>query len=100
MTNVYVPTTSFHDLSKAERFGSLVYLTDGRVDPFKLNELYTQCVMRMLDSHSEDYILMCGHTVLNVVATLAFSHRHSRVQVLMWSAQRQDYEVRRLKFAV
>ena len=69
MRNIYVPIKGTFDYSGAEPYGSLVYLAEGRVDPFQLPEFARVCQEKMQGSCEDDFILISGLTSYCIVAT-------------------------------
>lgn len=96
MPKVYVVNNSGHDFTPAERFGDIVFLSEGRMNRFKINSMYRQFVERMEDSSSEDYILVTGLIQMNVIAASIQAHKHGRVNLLIYSDKNQDYEPREI----
>lgn len=96
MRKVYVPNKSHHDFKKAERFGQLVYLTDGVVNRFAVNQLYRECGAAMKDATAEDYILVSSLSILNAVAASIMAHRFGCVNFLVFDTTKRTYEPREI----
>jgi hypothetical protein len=82
--NIYLPNKGAHDYSPAQSFGNFITLTEG---PLKLTEVgYLNRIMeeKMEDSHPNDYILICGPTLANIIATAIFVHKHGRINLLIF----------------
>lgn len=83
MALVYVTNRGPHNYSGAEKYGSLVYCTDGSLDKFDLSEMYRQLTTAMADSQAEDYILLTSLTSLCSVACAIFAAKHGQLHVLI-----------------
>lgn len=95
MALVYIPNKGPHDYSQAERFGTLVYCTDGSLDKFDTSEMYRQLKYAMSDSEPEDFILLGSLTSLCCVACSIFAAKHWRINMLI---HRSDGYVERSLF--
>lgn len=84
MTRVYVVNRGGHDYSAAERFGELVYCSDGEMDKWDINQMYRQMSQALEDSVPEDYILLTSLTSLCSVACAVFAARHGRLNLLIF----------------
>lgn len=83
MTKVYVPNRGPHNYTDAERFGELVYCTDGNLDKFDTSQMYRELVDSMVNSEPEDFILLGSLTSLCCVACSIFAAKHWRVNLLI-----------------
>lgn len=95
--NVYVMTKDSHDISDAERFGQIVYLTDEILPKFQTNQLFR--LFRPIIEHSEpqDYILVSGLSVATSIACSMFAVTHSgRLNLLLFDSKAFIYRERRL----
>lgn len=84
MPKVYVVNRGGHDYSAAERFGTLIYCTEGSLSKYDTSMMYREIVAAMQDSEPEDYILLTSLTSLCSVASAIFASKHSRVNFLIW----------------
>jgi hypothetical protein len=94
---VYVVNKGCHDYSKAEKFGTLVYLTEGRFSRFATGKMYRVFHEKISKSSSNDYILVSGLTIMNSVVCSMFARKHGRVNLLLFNAgpnKRDDYVTR------
>lgn len=81
---VYVPNKSHHDFSEAERFGELVFLTEGIVNRYNVNDICRRCASVMHDASEGDHILISSLTVINMIAAAIMAHKFGRVNFLMF----------------
>jgi hypothetical protein len=84
---VYVPNRSVHDFSPAESYGQLIYLTEGKLDPYATSKYHRIFSEAMKDSDPEDYILLTGLNAVNVVAAHIMTKLHGRVNLLLFKSR-------------
>ena len=92
MTNVYIVNRGCHDHSDAERFGRLVYLSEGAVNRYAVANMYRQFVDQMKDSKPDDYILLTGLSVMSSLACAVFARKHGRLNLLLYKSSRTPGE--------
>ena len=97
-SKIYVINRAAHDYSGAERWGKLVYLSDGPVNRYATNKIYRAFEDVLSESSPEDYILLTGLTVMSSIATAIFAHKHSRLNLLIFRPNTHTYAERRLVF--
>jgi hypothetical protein len=83
VAKVYVVNRGGHDYSSAERFGTLIFCTEGQLSKYDTGQMYRQLMTCMADSNQEDYILLTSLTTLCSVAAAIFSVKHQRVNFLI-----------------
>jgi hypothetical protein len=86
MPNVYIVNKSIHDFSAAEEFGNLVYLSTGSINRFNTSRLYRLFYPVLKDSKEDDYILVTGLTIMNLVAAFIFTIKHKRLNLLLFKS--------------
>lgn len=91
---VYVPNKSYHDFRSAERFGELIFLTEGIVKRFNTNDITRQCYEMMKDAQPNDYVLISGLSIINSIACAIFARRFGRINVLLHDPKSGDYRSR------
>jgi len=94
MPTVYVVNKSSHDFSAAERFGRLEFLSEGSRDRYAVNNIYRDFYEILSRSKPEDYILICGLTIMNCIACSIFATLHGRLNLLLF--RKNDYLERNL----
>jgi len=90
--SVYVVNRGCHDHSDAERFGKLVYLSEGAVNRYAVANMYRQFIEQMEDSKSDDYILLTGLSVMSSIACSIFARKHGRLNLLLYKSSRTPGE--------
>ena len=94
MSNVYVINKSGHDFSKAEEYGTLVFLSEGEINPFQMTKIYRMFAAILRDSSPDDCLLISGLAVMNSIASAILSHMHGRVNWLQWHPKYEEYRKR------
>lgn len=83
MPRVYVVNKGPHDYSDAERFGELVFCTEGSIDKFDLAQMHREVSDSLADSEACDYLLLTSLTSLCSVACAIFATKHGRLNILL-----------------
>lgn len=94
--NVYVVNKSGHNIEDAKRFGDIVHLSDGPQSRYATNNIYRQFRPILENSHPDDYILLTGLTVMNVIAASVMALTHGRLNMLIHRPKDDTYIWRRL----
>lgn len=81
---VYVVNRGGHDYSDAERFGELVFLSEGTMHRHAIGTMYREFSQILDNSSPDDYILASGLTQMTAVATAIFAYKHGRVNFLLY----------------
>lgn len=81
---VFIPNKSGHNFSDAERFGELVFVTEGYVDRFNTNYMYRAFTKALEHSQADDYLLISSMNVLNSVAAACFAYKHGTLNLLLF----------------
>lgn len=84
MPNVFVVNDSGHDFSKAEEFGEIVMLTEGIIGKFQITSMFRIMEEHLKDSKSNDYIIMCGPSIMQSVACSIFAAKHGCLNLLLF----------------
>lgn len=89
------------DLSKAEKFGTVIRCTTGRLNIYRPQEV-CKAVVKVLDDHefdpTTDYVLLAGGTLaVFFVGVWAFGDLEE-VQLLMYDAKEKNYFPRTVRF--
>jgi hypothetical protein len=95
MTKVFVVNKSNHDFSDAEKYGELIFMSEGIVNRFSTNNMIRQFQESMANSTEEDLILLCSLNVMNSIACAIFAHKHGRVNLLLFKESSGRYIERR-----
>jgi hypothetical protein len=97
MPNVYIVNKGCHDYSKAQEFGTLVYLSRDSYSRFSTGKIFRIFRELMKDSTKEDYILISGLSVMSSVACSIFAAKHQRINLLLYNSgpKIEEHYVRR-----
>lgn len=90
MPTVYVVNRGCHDFSAAERYGTLINLSESSMNRFDLSKIWRKFEPILAKSSPEDWILISGLTVMSIVATSIFATKHRRLNILMFKSQKDD----------
>lgn len=88
MKRVYVPNGWRHTATDAERYGRLVYLTDGPVRRTDVRGLMSTISEGLEDSRPDDFIAVGALSVLTSLTAAVFAARHGRLNLLLWDKGR------------
>jgi hypothetical protein len=88
MLKVYVVNRGTHDFSKAEKFGRLIYMTEGFQPKLAVSAAHRRFEFCMQESEQEDWILITGLSVLNCIACSIFALKHKRLNLLLFDGRR------------
>jgi hypothetical protein len=84
MSKVYIVNKSGHNFSDAERYGPIVFVTEGKLNRFAANDMYRQTTEAMKTSSPNDYIVPCSLNVLNSIVCATFAYKHGRLNLLLF----------------
>ncbi len=96
MPSVYLVNDHAHDFSPARKYGQFVNITSGRVNVLKTHELFLEIVKKIEGSSPDDYLLICGHHMLNILCALAWLMKHGVVRILVYDSFNNRYIIRDL----
>ncbi len=84
MARVYIVSKSAHDFTGAEQFGELITLSEGPVNRYSVNNIHRQFYSILQHSNPEDYILVCGLSIMNAIAASIMAALHGKVNFLLF----------------
>jgi hypothetical protein len=93
---VFITNRGAHDYSDAERYGELVFCTEGTLGKYNTSQMVREFEAAFADSSSNDYILLTSLTTLCSIACSVFTAKHGRLNLLIFKDDR--YLVRRVVF--
>jgi hypothetical protein len=96
MTKVYVLNRGAHDYSDAERFGELVFCTEGSLDKLDVQQMYRELEPILAYATEEDYIILTSLSSLCAVACSIFTNIFGRLNLLIYT--NNGYVARELYF--
>lgn len=84
MSKVYVVSKSAHDFSDAERYGVLVPLSAGPMNRYNVNNMHRQFEDIMAESNEDDYILICGLSIMSSIACSIMAAKYGKLNLLIF----------------
>ena len=93
---VFIVNKSAHDFTEAEKFGHLIFITEGRLNRFAVNDMHRQTSEALFESDKEDFIVPCSLNVLNSIVCATFAVMHKRLNLLLF--KQGDYIERNIIF--
>lgn len=83
---IYVPSKGAHDYSDAQRFGELVFMSEGRLNRYAVNKMFRTFDEHIQCSNSNDLILITSLTVMNAVICGMFASKHNCLNLLLFKS--------------
>jgi len=84
LPKVYIVSKSAHDFSDAERYGTLIPLSTGPMNRYNVNNIHRQFEDIMSESEEDDYILICGLSIMSSVACGIMAAKHGKLNMLIF----------------
>ena len=81
---VYIVNKSSHDFKPAEKYGEVIFLSEGSMNRYATNSMVRQFGDTMKDSEKNDYIVPCSLNVMNSIACAIFAHKHGSLNLLLF----------------
>lgn len=95
MSKVYVTNgVEGMDFSKAEKFGQVVFITTGKQNIFRPNEIQHAMHVGLQGFEEDDYLILAGNSLTMFFAGLYVPDDVQRLQLLVWDQKEKDYIVR------
>lgn len=91
---IFILNKGAHDFSDAERYGEIVYCTEGMVGKYNTSHMTRVFQEMFKDSDQNDYILLTSLATLCSIACSVFAVQHGRLNLLIFKDDR--YVVRRV----
>ena len=82
--HVYIVNKSSHDFSAAEKYGKIIFLSEGPMNRYSTNNMHRVFSDVLIGSAKEDYIVPCALNVMNSIACAIFSHLHGGLNLLLY----------------
>lgn len=88
---VWLVNRGGHDYSSLEKFGRVLDLTTGNVNPFNVDRMMVLLAPRLQLATPDDWLAVSGLPILNGVAMLLWFTRFDRLNLLQYSVRRGEY---------
>ena len=85
MAKVFVINKSCHDYTLAEKYGTLVYLTNDSYNRFSTGKMFRRFREGLKESNPEDLLLISGLTIMSCIACSMFATKHKRLNLLLYN---------------
>jgi hypothetical protein len=83
MTKVFVLNDGGHDYSSAEKFGKIVFCTEGFIDRYDVAQMYRELSVCLLGANPDDYILVSSLSSMCMVATAIMVEQFGELHMLI-----------------
>lgn len=93
---VWVVHNRGHDLTEATKYGDITSLVEGNVNVFDLSSRLAEIREKLREAQEEDFILLSGYALLNVIATGILLEKFGNLKILVFDGVRRDYKLRTL----
>lgn len=98
MSKVWIVNSAGHDFDAAKSYGEFIPLTVGRVNIFNVERLLNEFKGMLANHEKDDWILLSGNAVLNVLAVAIVLAKHGEVNMLLYDVIKKEYVPREIKF--
>jgi hypothetical protein len=88
---VWLVNKGGHDYKDLERFGRIIPLTTGNINPFNPDRLMVSLGQQLKMAHPEDYLAISGSPILNMLAMAMWLRKYPEVQILQHSTRKNEY---------
>lgn len=82
-----------HDYSKVQKYGELCAITTGHVDFGSLDRIKFTVAEGIKETTADDYLVLSGTIVLNVIAAVLWYHKHGTVKLLVYDRDNKYREL-------
>jgi hypothetical protein len=82
--NVFIVNKSSHDFGPAEKYGKIIFLSEGSMNRYAVNSMHRTFTEVMKDSKENDFIVPCSLNVMNAIACAIFAHKHGKLNLLLF----------------
>jgi hypothetical protein len=91
-SSVWIVNAGAHSYHKAEKFGELKVLTEGRVNVFGVDNLRKDLVERLnAEGKKNDFVLISGYSIPNGIVMHWFLKKFGFCKMLVWEANHRRY---------
>ena len=93
---VWIVNLIGHNYEPAKKFGRFIALTTGNVNHFNVDRLAQNMATTLKVANEEDYLLISGSPMLNVIAVQIWLRKFPKVKLLQFSTREEQYIPRTL----
>ena len=84
MSKVFIVNKSSHDFSPADKYGDVIFLSEGSMNRYATNSMVRQFEEAMKGSTEDDFIVPCSLNVMNSIACAIFASKHHKLNLLLF----------------
>ena len=81
---IFIVNKGCHDYSAAERFGNLVFLSDGSFNVLSTSRMFRKFAAALQTSKPDDFIIPTGLSTMSIIACCCFAVLHGRLNLLIY----------------
>ncbi len=96
MSTVWVVHDKGHDLTGAERFGTIHPIFSGQINVFDVSSRLLDIREALKDAKEDDFILLSGYSLLNVLASNVLLEKFGGLRILIFHGNKREYQLRTL----
>jgi len=85
-SKVFIPNKGSHDYSEAERYGELIFVSDGIQNRFSVDQMCRTWKDFLSTSTKKDYLLVTSLTILNCIGCAVFVAKHGVLNLLLFKS--------------
>lgn len=93
---VWIVNLSGHNYEPAKKYGRFIAITTGNVNHFNVDRLAQNMAITLKMAHEDDFLLISGSPMLNVIAVQIWLRKFSKVKLLQFSTREEEYIPRTL----
>lgn len=93
---VFILNDGGQNYQPAEKFGELIYCTEGKLDKFDISNMYRELSETLADSEPHDYIVLTSLSSLCSVACAMMGSMHGELHLLVYDVKTSEYVARDL----
>lgn len=88
---VWLANDGGHDYEEAKSFGTIIPLTAGSVNIFRLDRLMVNLTIRLQQAKPQDYLLISGLPLLNALIVAIMLEKFGKIRILQWANKARKY---------
>lgn len=88
---VWLVNEGGHDYTSLAKFGRMMPLTRGSVNPFNLDRQMVMLGPRLQHASEQDYVAISGLPILNGLVMVMWLAKFPKMNLLQWSVKREQY---------
>ncbi len=88
---VWLVNEGGHDYTTLNKYGRVIPLTRGNVNPFAVDRHLVTIGPRIQAANVEDYVAISGLPILNMVVGLLWLSKFPKMNILQFSMKKEEY---------